>query len=213
MNEEKEGLFQLIREKEELQIFVIVPDKLILIQNLYDRETSDLIYRNLLEETPWEQKYIQIHGNRVPVPRLTAWYGSGSYKYSGIVNNPNLWRSSLLNIKSVVQFECFKLLKKNVKFNSLLLNYYRNGKDSVAPHRDDEPELGINPTIASLSFGAKRKFKITELKTKKSTLITLHPGSLLVMYNDFQELYEHSLIKDKTISKGRVNLTFRYIKL
>jgi len=102
----------------------------------------------LLAETPWQQDEIRIMGKQIPLPRLTAWYGDAPYTYSGITMQPHPWTDTLKALKTTVE------TLAGVTFNAALLNYYRNGRDSVAWHCDDEPELGINPTIASVSLGA-----------------------------------------------------------
>jgi alkylated DNA repair dioxygenase AlkB len=159
----------------------------------------------------WQQKNIKIFNRIIPEPRLNAWYGDEEaiYTYSGLVNYPLPWIPILLELKKHVE------QITQTSFNSVLLNRYRNGSDSMGWHSDDEPELGINPVIASLSLGATRQFQFKHRTNKQLPLhrISLTPGSLLVMSGNTQKYWKHCLPKVRqSDSVGeRVNLTFRYI--
>lgn len=157
----------------------------------------------------WNQDTINLYGKTSPLPRLTAWYGDSesSYSYSGIKSKPNPWNKGLLYMKSEIErVTC-------TSFNSVLLNWYRDGDDHLGWHADNERELGTNPTIASLSLGETRDFvlRLNNAPSEKFT-IPLEHGSLLVMYGDIQKFWQHSLPKRKKIRKSRINLTFRQIK-
>ncbi|MAT63546.1 MAG: alpha-ketoglutarate-dependent dioxygenase AlkB [Dehalococcoidia bacterium] len=161
-----------------------------------------------LADIEWTQSEIVLFGNKHSEPRETAWYGDAglSYSYSGIKRYAKDWIPFLEEIREEVQ----KVAR--VSFNSVLLNRYRNEKDSVSWHADDEPELGASPTIASVSFGASRKFQIREKNNKGEIFSTfLHHGDLMVMNPPTQNHWLHCVPKSRKASNQRVNLTFRKI--
>ena len=170
----------------------------------------DKILNSLLQDTPWQQDSLWIAGKQIAVPRLQCWMGDrGShYGYSGIRLVPVQWSGEVAAIREHVQ-----QLTDRV-FNSVLLNYYRDGQDSVAWHADDEAELGPGPIIASVSFGAERPFQLrhklrTDLQNFK---IQLRNGSLLLMGNTLQDKWLHQLPKVKGLTEPRISLTFRTIR-
>ena len=118
----------------------------------FSKEESSLYFERLMEEVNWQQESIKIFGKQLAMPRLTAWYGDKGYTYSGLHNEPQPWLPVLLELKEKVE------QASGQKYNSVLLNLYRSGQDSMGWHADDEPELGQEPGIASLSFGGERKF-------------------------------------------------------
>ncbi|MCS6934385.1 MAG: alpha-ketoglutarate-dependent dioxygenase AlkB [Chitinophagales bacterium] len=169
---------------------------------------SQRFYGLLLHNISWRQEPITLFGRRVMQPRLTAWYGDEGrqYRYSGITMRPQPWTDELLQLKSLAETAC------GAQFNSVLLNYYRHGNDSMGWHSDDEPELGINPVIASVSLGAERPFCMRHRLHRHLRLrLTLGNGSLLVMKNETQHYWQHALPKQPRLTQGRINLTFRYI--
>jgi alkylated DNA repair dioxygenase AlkB len=172
-------------------------------------ENSSVIYHALLEEITWQQDTIQMYGRPVLIPRMNAWYGDAEahYGYSGLKLTPHSWTPSLLSLKVLVE----EFLQQN--FNSVLANYYRDANDSVAWHADDEPELGLKPVIASLSFGATRRFSLRRKSAGRAAPvhIELAPGSLLVMAGDTQKFWHHQLAKNNQPVAGRINLTYRLI--
>lgn len=175
---------------------------------LFSKKESDAIFSLLISEIAWKQEPIFIFGKSVMQPRLTAWYGDEEkeYSYSGITMTPFPWTSTLLEIKERVESVA------GVKFNSALLNQYRDGNDSMGWHRDNEKELGRNPVIASVSFGAKRIFHLRHSKNKKmKTSIELEHGSLLLMAGETQHHWHHSISKTKKFAGPRINITFRAI--
>jgi alkylated DNA repair dioxygenase AlkB len=171
-------------------------------------QQSDAFLQNLITTIAWKQEPIKIFGKPVLQPRLTAWYGNPgkSYSYSGITMQPLTWTDDLLQIKQ--RIETFA----GIAFNSALLNYYRNGHDSMGWHRDNEKELGPNPTIASVSFGAARSFQLRN-HADKSIIRTLQltHGSLLLMRGQTQHYWQHRVPKTNTPTAARVNITFRVI--
>lgn len=154
----------------------------------------------------WKQDKVRMYGKTIPLPRLTSWYGDSekSYTYSGIKAYPNEWNKGLLYIKNKVEGLA------QTRFNSVLLNWYRNGEDSVSWHADDEKELGKNPIIASANFGESRDFIIrkNDDHSKKITIPLKH-GTCLIMRGEIQHFWQHSVPKRKQIEGSRFNLTFR----
>jgi len=136
-------------------------------------EFLKLRFKNML----WKREDINMFGKSVPLPRITSWYGDKgrSYKYSGIFSRPNEWNKGPLSIKQKVEEIA------EVNFNSLLLNWYRDGDDYLNWHSDDEQKLGVNPVIASVSFGATRDFVIRNLDKSQKISIPLKHGTLLIM--------------------------------
>jgi alkylated DNA repair dioxygenase AlkB len=169
---------------------------------------ANRLLRELCETTVWRQETIRLYGKDIAVPRLTAWYGDEGlrYTYSGIENVALRWTAPLLEVKRAVEPPC------GVIFNSVLLNRYRTGKDSVSWHADDEPEFGERPVIASVSFGGTRKFQLKHKKRKdlKASLELTH-GSLLIMRGGTQANWLHQIPKTPRAVAERVNLTFRLI--
>ncbi|MBL4676206.1 MAG: alpha-ketoglutarate-dependent dioxygenase AlkB [Mucilaginibacter sp.] len=164
--------------------------------------------QNLKTGIDWKQETIQMYGKILNTPRLTAWYGDNerTYAFSGNKYHPMPWTPELLQIKQRVDEAA------GTQFNSVLLNYYRHGNDSVAWHADDEPELGLNPVIASVSFGQVRKFDIRHKEDHKLRhSVELENGSLLIMKGDLQHNWEHQVPKSTKAFKERINLTFRVI--
>ncbi len=171
-------------------------------------EEADNLLQKLVELVDWQKETIRIAGVERLVPRLTAWYGDkgASYSYSGVMHHPVSWNQRLLALKSQVEQAC------GTEFNSALFNLYRDGKDSVAWHSDDEPELGVRPIIASLSLGASRSFQLKHKKHKHLRhKLTLTSGSLLVMRGDTQQCWIHQVPKEPAITEPRINITFRNI--
>jgi alkylated DNA repair dioxygenase AlkB len=167
------------------------------------------VLQRLLAEIAWRSEEVVMWGRRVPQPRLTAWYGDrgASYAYSGLALDPSPWTPLLLDIKARIEAAA------GSSFNSALLNHYRDHRDSIGFHSDDEPELGKRPVIASLSLGEERIFI---LKHKKSKLVEpvhlrLASGSLLLMRGDTQHCWRHGILKEGRPCGPRVNLTFRTI--
>lgn len=176
---------------------------------LFSPEHADELLKALLAQIPWRQDSIRIAGKWIPVPRLQCWMGDcGSrYAYSGIQLEPVPWQPPITAIREKIQ------ALGDADFNSVLLNYYRNGQDSVAWHADDEPELGANPVIASLSLGAERKFQLRHKRDKSRDRyhMLLRSGSVLIMGKTLQNNWLHQLPKETTLQSPRVNLTFRQV--
>ena len=177
-------------------------------EHFFDAQESGSIMQALISEIDWKQYQIKIFGKTLDQPRLTAYYGEGHpyYAYSNIKLQPIPFTPILLSIKNKIEALTLE------KFNGVLLNYYRNGDDSMGWHADDEKELGTNPVIASLSFGASRNFQLQHSldKSISKATIVLNDASLLIMKGVTQHFWKHQIPKQK--NKGpRINLTFRKI--
>ena len=175
-----------------------------------DPATADRWFQALVEQTPWQQPEVLLFGNRHPVPRLVAWYGDveARYRYSGMTHEPLPWTPLLSEIRQRVVNAVGQPL------NGVLLNYYRDGQDSMGWHSDDERELGLDPLVASLSLGGSRRF---DLRRKGASRIehslTLEHGSLLVMAGQTQHHWQHQVAKTRQACQPRLNLTFRLIRV
>jgi alkylated DNA repair dioxygenase AlkB len=176
--------------------------------NFFNTNEADSYFECLLEDLNWRQDQITVFGKTFFQPRLTAFYATNkkAYKYSNITMQPNSFKGGLLDIKNKIETVL------EIKFTSCLANLYRNGSDSNGWHADDEKELGKNPIIASVSFGAERSFhfKHKNNATLKSKLILQH-GSLLLMQGATQHNWLHQVPKTKKNIGKRINLTFRII--
>nr|WP_206077672.1 alpha-ketoglutarate-dependent dioxygenase AlkB [Pontibacter sp. SGAir0037] len=176
--------------------------------HFFSREESDNYLQELQQQVNWKQENIKLFGKEQPMPRLTAWYGDKGYTYSGLQNAPQPWLPVLLQLKERVE------QVSGAQYNSVLLNLYRTGQDSMGWHADDEKELGQEPDIASVSFGIPRKFGFRHRfrKELKNVYLVLEHGSLLLMKGATQHYWQHALPKTGKAVGIRINLTFRNIK-
>jgi len=163
------------------------------------------VFARLLAETDWREETVVIYGKRHLQPRLSAWYGEKGYAYSGLRLQPTPFTPLLMTLRDAVE------AATGHAFNSVLLNYYRNERDSMGLHSDDEPELGPRPAIASLSFGEARTFLLKHKHTRQTMRVPLTDGSLLLMAGDTQQYWLHGINKMTKSLQGRINLTFRKI--
>jgi alkylated DNA repair dioxygenase AlkB len=164
---------------------------------------ADRLLEELLRVTAWRQETATVMGRRVPIPRLTAWHGEAGYVYSGIRMEPAPWNAPLLELKAVAE----RLAGQ--PFNSVLLNLYRDGRDSVSWHADNEPGLGPEPVIASISLGAVRRFQLRHRRRSERVGLDLPHGSCLIMAGATQHHWLHQLPKTAQPVGRRINLTFR----
>lgn len=181
----------------------------------FTQAESTSLLQGLLGTIPWRQEYLKIAGKVIAVPRLQCWMGDheSQYGYSGLRLKPRPWSSLVDQIRRRVEG------LTDIDFNSVLINYYRDGQDSVAWHADDETELGPEPIIASVSFGAERVFQLKKKNKQKKNQsndsgkfqLELRSGSVLVMGRGLQENWLHQLPKVKDLKAPRINLTFRNI--
>ncbi len=166
------------------------------------------VMQSELEATlPWRQDDITLFGKTMPIPRLQSWHGDPGcrYGYSGMQLTPSPWTRALSELREMCQ------QTTGCAFNSVLANFYRDGNDSMSLHADDEPELGVNPTIASVTLGEARPFIFKHRVTGERTTQLLEHGSLLVMGKGTQSQYLHGINKTKKPLAARINLTFRYL--
>jgi alkylated DNA repair dioxygenase AlkB len=180
---------------------------LVYIPDFLSKKEANVYYNEIQNTLPWRQEAIRIYGKDVVSPRLQSWHGDRDtlYRYSNIKMQPNAWVSCLSELKS----RCEEAV--DAKYNSVLVNYYRDGNDAMGWHADDESELDVDPTIASLTLGCERTFSFKHIKTKQRIDIPLANGSLLIMTGTTQRYWQHALPRRKRITQGRINLTFRYI--
>ncbi|WP_339510575.1 alpha-ketoglutarate-dependent dioxygenase AlkB family protein [Pseudomonas sp. RL_15y_Pfl2_60] len=171
-------------------------------------ELADLWLLQLYQQTPWQQPQVNLFGRRHPVPRLLAWYGDAGvgYRYSGLYHAPLPWTPLLAEIRAQL------VTYVGQPLNGLLLNYYRDGQDSMGWHSDDESELGRDPIVVSLSLGGSRRFDLRR-KGQQRIEHSLHldHGSLLVMRGSTQHYWQHQIAKTRKPCAPRLNLTFRYV--
>ncbi|WP_394757871.1 alpha-ketoglutarate-dependent dioxygenase AlkB family protein [Flavobacterium sp.] len=176
--------------------------------NFFSSAKANELFLKLQNEIPWQQDSITVYGKNHLQPRLTALYGNEgkSYGYSNIIMQPHAWSPLIVFIKEEVE----KVSNEN--FTTVLLNLYRDGQDSNGWHADNEKELGRNPIIASVSFGAERVFQLKHNKLELKQNIVLQHGSLLIMKGSTQHFWKHQIPKTKKEIEPRINLTFRIIK-
>src|SRR5471032_1292229 len=172
-----------------------------------DPPTASDTMAALIDEVTWHQDIINTPGGKIPFPRLTAWQGDPGavYVYSGIRNIPKPWTPTVLALKTHAE-ETSK-----TPFNSVLINRYRTGMDSMGWHADKEPELGLQPVIASVSLGTTRTFEFRHTKTRQTHILQLTHGSLLIMQGRTQLDWAHRVPKEPEARGERINLTFRYV--
>ena len=181
--------------------------EIISYEKFINSSDADRIFSSALNEIPWETSTIKMYGKEVPIPRLQCWIGDPGceYAYSGKSLQRYDFFEPLIEIRSLIQNQL------GIYFNSVLANLYRDGNDSMGFHADDEPELGNNPVIASLSLGAERPL-VFQNKDKTETKIFDQPhGSLMLMKGATQSAWKHGIRKSKKISEPRINFTFRNI--
>ena len=169
---------------------------------------ADKLLETLLERNQWEREIFKIYGKSISAPRLTSWFSDPmvSYRYSGKKRIGNPFTPELFQLRQILN------ARLNVHFNFVLANFYRDGKDYVGWHADDEPDLGSRPLIASISLGESRRFRVRHNSRKVTESIDLVHGSLLIMRGQSQSHFKHCLAKTKRLVNSRINLTFRTIQ-
>jgi alkylated DNA repair dioxygenase AlkB len=176
----------------------------------FDANGASDLFDELRRQIDWRQEEILMFGRRVPVPRRVAWHGDpgASYTYSGTEHQPLPWTLTLERVRARVAG------LTGVDFNAVLLNLYRDGRDGMGWHADDEPELGRNPVIASVSLGATRRFCLRHRRRRDLRVdVPLAHGSLLLMSGATQHHWVHALPKTAAAVGERINLTFRRVGL
>jgi len=193
--------------KEDTHPYNILPEdgETIYHGKIYDNPEANEILCYLIEQIPWKHDEVKIYGKHIITARKVAWYGDQNYDYtySGSTRTALQWTPELLNIKQLAESH------SRVAYNSCLLNLYVDGSQGMAWHSDDEKCLGKDTNIASLSFGAQRRFDLRHKGTREKVSVQLEHGSLLVMQGATQAHWQHQIAKTKKVTTPRVNLTFR----
>lgn len=171
-------------------------------------EEAAALFDVLRDQIPWENHPVRLFGREHPAPRLSCWIGDAeaAYRYSGLLRTPHSWRPPLDTLRDRLRTTL------SVPFNSVLANLYRDGRDAMGWHADDEPELGPEPVIASLSLGAVRRFVLKHRREDARLALDLPSGSLLVMQGATQANYRHALPRTARPVGPRINLTFREVR-
>jgi alkylated DNA repair dioxygenase AlkB len=176
---------------------------LLLFESVLSPEKSTAIFNQLITDIDWQTETLFLFGRNIQVPRLTAWYGDAAYTYSGLRHKPKKWLPLLNELRDLVQHHTGEI------FNSVFLNQYKRGSDSMSWHSDNEQELGQNPIIASLSFGGSRRFRLRNTTHKNQTLsIDLRDVSLLIMGGPLQHNWQHAFPKMKKPAPPSDQLNF-----
>jgi alkylated DNA repair dioxygenase AlkB len=180
----------------------------IYLPSFLDDDEATIIFEKLNSETQWLQPDIKMFGKKSKLPREVSWVADAenTYRYSGITSTPQPWTQLLEQLRLRISEAA------GTAFNSVLLNRYRDGNDTVAWHSDDEPELGFMPTIASLSLGADRRFQLRSKETRETIEKRLAHGSLLIMSGDCQKDWIHQIPRERRVLSPRINLTFRQVR-
>lgn len=177
------------------------------LSGFLNAQESTEYFAKLKANLAWRQDNIKMFGKAVKIPRLQAWYGDpeSAYTYSGLTMDPKRWTPELFRLKHRCESQC------QTRFNSVLANLYRNERDSMGAHADNEPELGKQPIIASVSLGQVRELIFKHIHTGKKVTLPLASGSLLIMAGETQQFWQHAINKRRTPLGERINLTFRMI--
>lgn len=172
---------------------------------IFTVEESRAILEQLVSEIPWRNDTAFLYGRHITTKREVAWFGDGDFDYNySNTTRPSLpWTPFLSELRAKVESVC------DYEYNSVLLNHYHDGSEGMGWHRDDEKELGDQPNIASLSFGATRRFDMRHKETGETVRTDLQSGSLLVMSGDSQSYWKHQVPKQLRVKEARINLTFR----
>jgi alkylated DNA repair dioxygenase AlkB len=173
---------------------------------VFEETESNVLLQQFIHELPWEQITRIMYGKKIITPRMTVWFGDplSNYSLGAVPEHPLPWTKELITIKNKVKELA------GIDFNTVLLNYYRDGNDSVAWHSDNDGIPGRNKIVASVSFGQPRIFEFRNRKDHRMKYsMVLENGSYLLMKGDFQDQWEHRVPKTLKVMKPRVNLTFR----
>ena len=183
-----------------------LPDAVVTLhRGFFTAAEADLSLRVLQSEVAWRRDTIRMFGRTSLMPRLTAWQGDAGYTYSGVENRPSPWTPTVAATRERIEALTGRT------FTGVLLNLYRDGRDSMGWHSDNEVELGAAPLIASVSLGASRRFRLRHRTKRLTHAIDLGHGDVLVMAGPTQAHWQHSLAKTTRVLDPRVNLTFRTI--
>ena len=182
----------------------LLDDRVRVARGFLAPERAAALFAELLRATPWLAVRYENAGAPVDLPRLTVNYGERSYDYSGLVFTPLPWTPLLAELRAQVEPPA------QASFNALIVQLYRDGRDGVSWHADDSPGLGVDPVIASLSFGATRRFEVRARGEQAACVaLELHAGDLVIMRGDLQHTHQHRVPREPDVSAPRINLTFR----
>ncbi|WP_083256797.1 alpha-ketoglutarate-dependent dioxygenase AlkB family protein [Glaciecola punicea] len=209
MNKQKIPLINASDPSQEEAVFILAMENAHVeyYPNWLSHKHAKSLMDYFIAQLQWQQPSITLYGQQRLIPRLQAWYGDpdSQYEYSRLVMQPLPWDIRLAKLKQACEQKC------RARFNSVLANYYRHGRDSMGMHADNEPELGAQPIIASVSLGQTRRFTFKNIHTKETYKIGLEHGSLLVMKGDTQQYWHHGMNKSRTQTGPRLNFTFRHV--
>lgn len=194
-------------ERAKWEVITLAKAELVLDRAFLSAGQADDALEELSREVDWVRDEVTVFGKRHPIPRLHQWYGdhAADYRWSGLTMRPRPWTPTLARLKAKVEGAC------EARFNSVLCNLYRDGNDTMGFHADDEPELGPEPVIASLSLGATRDFVLKPRAGGERRVLALAAGSLLIMRGSTQQHWVHGLPRRARVKAPRINLTFRWI--
>ncbi|MDC0666431.1 alpha-ketoglutarate-dependent dioxygenase AlkB family protein [Nannocystis radixulma] len=182
----------------------LLDDRIRLTRGFFAPARAAELLAALLRDTPWLVVRYENAGRPQELPRWTVNYGERSYDYSGLVFTPLPWTPLLAELRDLAEAQA------ETRFNALIVQLYRDGADGVNWHSDDSPGVGTDPIIASLSFGATRRFQVRRKGDREPCLeLELHAGDLLVMRGDLQHTHQHKVPREPEVTAARVNLTFR----
>lgn len=191
-----------------LEILPIADGQLSLDESFLSIKQADALLQQFLAELPWRHDQLTVFGKSHLMPRLHCYQSEQNltYQYSNLTLQPQPYHAKVLQLKRYLE----ALTGHN--YNAVLINLYRDGLDKMGWHSDDEPELGVNPNIASISLGAQRCLKLRHRdKGAADIALDLAHGSLLLMSGELQQHWQHCLPIRKKITQPRINLTFRYL--
>jgi alkylated DNA repair dioxygenase AlkB len=184
----------------------LLGDRVRLFRGAIAADRAAALFAELLRETPWLVVRYENAGRPVELPRWTVNYGERSYDYSGLVFAPLPWTPRLVELKALAE------RLAGVEFNALIVQLYRDGRDGVNWHADDSPGVGEDPTIASLSLGATRRFLLRPKRSQADPLeLALGAGDVVIMRGDLQHTHVHKVPREPDVLAPRINLTFRAI--
>lgn len=183
----------------------LLDDRVRVYRGVFPPDRATEIFNDLLRETPWLAVRYENEGRPGELPRLTVNYGERSYDYSGLTFAPLPWTPLLAELKELAEGLTGQV------FNALIVQLYRDGRDRVNWHADDNPAVGEDPTIASLSFGATRRFLIKPKLGGAETELSLGSGDVVIMRGDLQHTHVHKVPREPEVTAPRINLTFRAI--
>ncbi|WP_017445197.1 alpha-ketoglutarate-dependent dioxygenase AlkB family protein [Gayadomonas joobiniege] len=190
------------------KVFELANSELTYFDNLFSQPVAQQWFVWLRDTLNWQQAELTVYGKKHKIPRLQALYADEplQYGYSGQLFTAQVWPQGLAQLAELASDIC------QTRFNSVLANLYRDGRDSMGWHSDDERELGKRPVIVSFSFGAKRTFRLQHKLSKQQQDIELANGSCLVMAGDTQAFWQHCLPVRKRVTTSRINLTYRLMQ-